>query len=508
MLTERARSSSTSCRWLGDQRRRRTGRRADGAGAERRAAGGEHLQALLARAAVPRRGAARRAARSSRRGRRSFRARRPPTRSERFCRLVDRRTAARSSPSTTCRRSICTSARGLYLTFYSLGRPPRARHGAAAPEAALPRRRPAAGGHRAARLPAGDARVRRRRAAGLRRARPARAPRRARARPPLACASSESPYAHVLDAVCAHARRALGDASGSASTGSPPMAHRRSSSGSSRSRHRRSCPARRRADEHAATSCCGSSSRTSRSRRSSSGTLALPHRPVRLDQPLHPTARPPRARLGQPALSLRGAGRDRRPRHRAPASRSPRPPRSGSTSTSTTGSRGSPAAIAGARHADRLARASSTAARAASAASRVTTSTSTCSPTCCCTVLIVLGCWMTFVHNARHRPPLQLPRHGRGLVALAVLPPGPRPRCDRRAARLPAAHDHRLGDSGARSRSAASCTPGASRFSTSAVPTSSTAAATRPRADAPLARGGGRARDDPRRDPAGLRARS
>ena len=73
---------------------------------------------------------------------------------------------------------------GLYLTFYGEG--DRRERGSALLrlQAALPRGRAAAGGHRAARLPAGDARVRGGRARGPRRDRPARAPRRARARAP------------------------------------------------------------------------------------------------------------------------------------------------------------------------------------------------------------------------------------------------------------------------------------------------------------------------------------
>ena len=76
-------------------------------------------------------------------------------------------------------------------------------------------------------------------------------------------------------------------------------ARRRNSSDSSRSPRPRSCPPRRRADEHRATILLwiilpyvGDHDLPGRAR------LALPHRPVRLDQPLHPAAGPPHARLG------------------------------------------------------------------------------------------------------------------------------------------------------------------------------------------------------------------
>ena len=55
--------------------------------------------------------------------------------------------------------------------------------------------------------------------------------------------------------------------------------------------------------------------------------VALPPRPVRLDEPLDPAAREPPARLGQPALPLRRARGDRRPRarHPRPGERAPTP---------------------------------------------------------------------------------------------------------------------------------------------------------------------------------------
>ena len=48
--------------------------------------------------------------------------------------------------------------------------------------------------------------------------------------------------------------------------------------------------------------------------------VALPHRPVRLDDPLDADPREPVAEVGQPALPPRSAGGDRRPRARHPRS--------------------------------------------------------------------------------------------------------------------------------------------------------------------------------------------
>ena len=80
-------------------------------------------------------------------------------------------------------------------------RPPPARHGAAPPQAALRGRGPRAPRRRAARLPAGDARVRRARAA-RRRAGAARGARESRSSSSgRACTRTGSPYAPLLDAV-------------------------------------------------------------------------------------------------------------------------------------------------------------------------------------------------------------------------------------------------------------------------------------------------------------------
>ena len=125
-----------------------------------------------------------RGARGARRGASpSCRARRRGDGARALPRLVGREPTRCDRRSTTSRRFDLSKRSGLYLTFYGDGDKRERGSGAAAPEAALPGRRAAAGGHRAARLPAGDARVRRLGAARARRDRPARAPRRARAGP-------------------------------------------------------------------------------------------------------------------------------------------------------------------------------------------------------------------------------------------------------------------------------------------------------------------------------------
>ena len=106
------------------------------------------------------------------------------------------------------------------------------------------------------------------------------------------------------------------------------------------------------------------------------------------------------------------------------------------------------------------------------------------------TVLIVLGCWMTFGHTLFTGDPYNYrDTIGDWWRSLFYLDPDV-DAVDRRAAGLPAARDHRLGASGRRSRSAASSTPGASRCSTSAAPTSSTGAATPPADARPAPRAG------------------
>ena len=76
--------------------------------------------------------------------------------------------------------------------------------------------------------------------------------------------------------------------------------------------------------------------------------VALPPRPVRVDEPLDPAAGPARPRLGQPGLPLRGAGRGRRAHASACASPRPGPTRSGSARAPTAGSPAIAGGVAGA----------------------------------------------------------------------------------------------------------------------------------------------------------------
>ena len=221
-----ATSAATTRRRLMARPRRRRGDR------------GDDLQALLAAAAVPRRRAARGAA-TELVGAVAELPRSPAAAAlERFCAWW-----TATDPLALAQHYVETldlhKRSGLYLTFYGEGDKRERGMALLRLKRALPRGRPAAGGHRAARLPAGDARVRGRRARRPRRARAARAPRRARARARSACASAGAPTRTLLDAVCL----TLGEPSAAdrarVAQARRRAARRRSSSGSSRSRRPR-----------------------------------------------------------------------------------------------------------------------------------------------------------------------------------------------------------------------------------------------------------------------------
>ena len=149
---------------MAGEQRERGGRQADAPAREQSGQPSDGVQALLARAAVSRRGAPRRSRTSSRPPRQSYQAGPRPRRSA-LLRLV-----RPTPPLELAQHYVQTFDLGkrsaLYLTFYSARRPARPRAGAAAAQEALSRRRTAARRQRAARLPAGDARVRRGRARG------------------------------------------------------------------------------------------------------------------------------------------------------------------------------------------------------------------------------------------------------------------------------------------------------------------------------------------------------
>ena len=188
----------------------------------------------------------------------------------------------------------------------------QARHGAAAAEEALPRRRPAAGEPRAARLPGDHARVRRAGTGRLRRGAAGASTARRSSCSVCRCTTSSSPYAHVLDAVAP----LLPPLSVTERSRGRPARARRPAGRSRRPRAVRPAGGDA-AYERGRRSCSGSSCRTWRSRPSSSALVALPHGPVRLDEPVDPADRAQDPRLGRAGLPLRRAGRDRRPRDRA-----------------------------------------------------------------------------------------------------------------------------------------------------------------------------------------------
>ena len=295
--------------------------------------------------------------------------------------------------------------------------------------------------------------------------------------------------ARAREPVRARARRRLRARSGSSRPAErctcdrllAARARRRSWSGSSRSRHPRSCPS----DGGAAMSASEIFL-----------WIVIPyvaitifivghiwryrHDQFALDQPLHAAARAPHARLGQPAVPLRRAGGHRRahPRSCIPSSVTKAVGISEHAYHLISAIAGG---IAGAAQPDRLRRACLRRLRAT--ASRRSTTRMDYLTYLLLTVLIVLGCWMTFAHNLVTDDPYNYRPSIGGVVAGDLLP-APQRRGDRRRADSSTRCTRSSpGCSGHPSRSAGWCTRGASRCSTSAGPTSSTAAATRPRAD-------------------------
>ena len=178
-----------------DARRAAPGRRGErlmALGGRRRASTAADLQAVLAAlCSTPIRSCST-PGQSWRRGRGAARDSPPATALERFCAWWSARIRC-SSQQHYVETFDLHKRSGLYLTFYGEGDKRERGVGAAAPQAPVPRRRTAARRHRAARLPAGDARVRRRRAARPRRDRAARAPRGAGAGAPQPARARDSP---------------------------------------------------------------------------------------------------------------------------------------------------------------------------------------------------------------------------------------------------------------------------------------------------------------------------
>ena len=233
---------------------------------------------------------------------------------ERFARGMDRRPDALAG---ALRRDVRPAPPGgAGADLLRARRHARARHGAAAAQEALPRRRAAdrtrrelpdhltvmlafaalarAGPRRGAarRAPAGD------RAAAPVAARP-REPVRARARRRRRAAAA-------ADRLRARAR----------SRGSRARARPRRRSGWSRTGRRRRCRPGRAHERRRDPAVDHPALRRDRDvpRRA---LVALPRRPVRLDEPLDAAVRAQDPRLGRPGVPLRRAGRRRRPRHRA-----------------------------------------------------------------------------------------------------------------------------------------------------------------------------------------------
>ena len=126
----------------------------------------------------------------------------------------------------------------------------------------------------------------------------------------------DSPYAHVLDAVAGRPAAAQRDASAARSRGWRARGRPRRRSASSRTGRRRRCRPERAHERRRDPALDHLPLRRDRDVRGRH-LVALPRRPVRLDERLDAAVRAEDPRLGRPGVPLRRARRGRRPRHRA-----------------------------------------------------------------------------------------------------------------------------------------------------------------------------------------------